>query len=97
MPKGFGKNQKNSQREPMKNENTKLFTEEQVRPLIPNRNMVELALCANGDGLEFRQGYCECDPESNAAPCRYCAIDSALRDALRIIDYANSIGIAYEK
>lgn len=36
-----------------------------------------LAHLAN-DGKTWQGKYCECDPESNAAPCRYCAIHRGL-------------------
>lgn len=38
---------------------------------------VELALLANG-GFVWDSNNCECDPETNASPCRYCAIQAAL-------------------
>ena len=41
---------------------------------------IDLAFLANG-GREWSKLNCECEPEVNAAPCRYCAIHKALTQA----------------
>ncbi len=43
---------------------------------------IDIGLLANG-GRDYDIRNCECDPESNQAPCRYCAIYSALQSSLK--------------
>jgi len=45
---------------------------------------LEMAHLANG-GREFRQDWCECDPETGMTPCRYCAIHSVLTRTERLL------------
>lgn len=54
---------------------------------LPAKADVELALLANngGSGLEFRDDYCQCDPDVGMSPCQYCAIDSVLQRLLTAI------------
>ena len=40
--------------------------------------VLDLAILANG-GEEFLPTVCECEPETNNAPCRYCAIYDGLK------------------
>ena len=43
---------------------------------------VELAIAANG-GPDYDEKACDCEPEVNAGPCRYCAIRDALNEMHR--------------
>lgn len=45
---------------------------------------VELAILANGGG-DYDEKACQCEPDVNQAPCRYCAIRDALNETLRYL------------
>ena len=45
---------------------------------------VELAILANGGG-DYDEKGCQCEPDVNQAPCRYCAIRDALNETLRYL------------
>jgi hypothetical protein len=48
-------------------------------------SMIELALCANGNGeIGFNNKFCSCDPEVGHY-CRYCAIQHGLNAAEKMI------------
>jgi hypothetical protein len=49
---------------------------------------IQLGFLANG-GEEWNKANCDCEPETNNAPCRYCAIHDALRAATRLLDACN--------
>jgi len=55
-----------------------------TKPKLLSKEELDLAFLAIG-GLEFQPTICECDPETNQAPCRYCAIHHALTLAKRTI------------
>jgi len=53
--------------------------------MTPLLEKVELAILANG-GAEWDPHGCECEPEVNMAPCRYCAMWDALRSVKQYLE-----------